>query len=125
MSQEKESLHLVIKGTIPSKKNSKKIVGWGGKVRLITDPKIQEWVKMVQAGFRGLPKIEGTVKMEVIIYNPDYRKRDLDNQLCTINDAIKDILIDEDDGKILQDIHIKWGGIDKENPRAEISISPI
>lgn len=125
MSQENEKLHLVIKGIIPSKKNSKKIVGWGRSPRLITDPKIQQWIENTQRGFTGLPKIKGPVKMEVIIYNPDLRKRDLDNQLCTINDTIKDILIEEDDGKILQDIHIKWGGIDKENPRAEISISPI
>ena len=125
MSQENEKLRLVIKGIIPSKKNSKKIVGWGKSPRLITDPKIQQWVENTQRGFAGLPKIKGPVKMEVIIYNPDLRKRDLDNQLCTINDTIKEILIEEDDGKILQDIHIKWGGIDKENPRAEISISPI
>lgn len=125
MSQENEKLHLIIKGIIPSKKNSKKIVGWGKKARLITDPKIQQWTENVQNSLVGLPKISGAIKMEVVIYNPDYRKRDLDNQLCTINDTIKGILIDEDDGKTLQDIHIKWGGIDKENPRAEISISSI
>ena len=125
MSKENEKLHLIIKGIIPSKKNSKKILGWGKQARLITDPKIQQWTKTVQNSLIGLPKISGPIKMEIIIYNPDYRKRDLDNQLCTINYTIKDILIDEDDGKILQDIHIKWGGIDKENPRAEISISSI
>lgn len=125
MLEEKEKLKITIKGIIPSKKNSKRIVGWGKKVRLITDPKIQKWSSDVQKNLIGLPKILGPVKMEVIIYNPDLRKRDLDNQLCTINDIIKDILIEEDDGKVLQDIHIRWGGVDKENPRAEIIISSI
>lgn len=125
MLEEKEKLKITIKGIIPSKKNSKRIVGWGKKVRLITDPKIQKWSSDVQKGLIGLPKILGPVKLEVVIYNPDLRKRDLDNQLCTINDIIKDILIEEDDGKVLQDIHIRWGGVDKENPRAEIIVSSI
>lgn len=125
MLEEKEKLKITIKGIIPSKKNSKRIVGWGKKARLITDPKIQKWSNDVQKSLIGLPKILGPVKLEVVIYNPDLRKRDLDNQLCTINDVIKDILIEEDDGKVLQDIHIRWGGVDKENPRAEIIISSI
>ena len=70
-------------------------------------------------------KIDGPVKMEIVIYNPDLRKRDLDNQLCSINDAIKGVLFEEDDGKVLQDIHIRWGGVDKKKPRAEITISPL
>lgn len=125
MLEEKEKLKITIKGIIPSKKNSKRIVGWGKKARLITDPKIQKWSNDVQKSLIGLSKILGPVKLEVVIYNPDLRKRDLDNQLCTINDIIKDILIEEDDGKVLQDIHIRWGGVDKENPRAEIIISSI
>lgn len=127
MLEEKENLKITIKGIIPSKKNSKKVIpDWRHRrVRLITDPKVQEWTNDVQSGLIGLPKISGPVKMEVVIYNSDFRKRDLDNQLCTINDTIKGYLFDEDDGKILQDIHIRWGGVDKENPRAEIVISAI
>lgn len=126
MSQEKE-LKLVIKGIIPSKKNSKKVIpDWKHRrVRLITAPEIQNWEKMVQNGAIGMGKVDGPVKMEIVIYNPDFRKRDLDNQLCSINDAIKGVLIEEDDGKVLQDIHIRWGGVDKNNPRAEITISPL
>lgn len=126
MLQEKE-LKLVIKGIIPSKKNSKKVIpDWKHRrVRLITAPEVQDWEKMVQNGVMGMGKVDGPVKMEIVIYNPDFRKRDLDNQLCSINDAIKGVLFEEDDGKILQDIHIRWGGVDKENPRAEITISPL
>ena len=126
MLQEKE-LKLVIKGIIPSKKNSKKVIpDWKHRrVRLITAPEVQNWEKMVQSGVSDMGKIDGPVKMEIVIYNPDFRKRDLDNQLCSINDAIKGVLFEEDDGKVLQDIHIRWGGVDKENPRAEITISPL
>lgn len=127
MSQENEKLHLVIKGIIPSKKNSKKVIpDWKHRrVRLITSPEVQNWEKVVQSGVMGMGKINGPVKMEIVIYNPDLRKRDLDNQLCSINDAIKGVLFEEDDGKVLQDIHIRWGGVDKNNPRAEITISPL
>lgn len=127
MSQENEKLYLVIKGIIPSKKNSKKVIpDWKHRrVRLITSPEVQNWEKVVQSGVMGMGKINGPVKMEIVIYNPDLRKRDLDNQLCSINDAIKGVLFEEDDGKVLQDIHIRWGGVDKKNPRAEIIISPL
>lgn len=127
MSRENEKLHLVIKGIIPSKKNSKKVIpDWKHRrVRLITAPDVQNWEKVVQSGVMGMGKIDGPVKMEIVIYNPDLRKRDLDNQLCSINDAIKGVLFEEDDGKVLQDIHIRWGGVDKNNPRAEITISPL
>lgn len=127
MSQENEKLHLVINGVIPSKKNSKKVIpDWKHRrVRLITSPEVQNWEKVVQSGVMGMGKIDGPVKMEIVIYNPDLRKRDLDNQLCSINDAIKGVLFEEDDGKVLQDIHIRWGGVDKNNPRAEITISPL
>lgn len=127
MSQENEKLHLVINGVIPSKKNSKKVIpDWKHRrVRLITSPEVQNWEKVVQSGVMGMGKIDGPVKMEIVIYNPDLRKRDLDNQLCSINDAIKGILFEEDDGKVLQDIHIRWGGVDKNNPRADITISPL
>lgn len=123
MYQEKE-IRLVIKGIIPSKKNSKKVIpDWKHrKIRLITDPKIQQWADDVRAQLVGLPKISGAVEMMVVIYNPDLRKRDLDNQLCTINDVLKGIVFDEDDGKVLQQINIGWGGVDKENPRAEVII---
>ena len=127
MSQENEKLYLVINGVIPSKKNSKKVIpDWKHRrVRLITSPEVQNWEKVVQSGVMGMGKIDGPVKMEIVIYNPDLRKRDLDNQLCSINDAIKGFLFEEDDGKVLQDIHIRWGGVDKNNPRAEITISPL
>lgn len=126
MLQEKE-LKLVINGVIPSKKNSKKVIpDWKHhRVRLITAPEVQNWEKVVQSGVMGMGKIDGPVKMEIVVYNPDLRKRDLDNQLCSINDAIKGFLFEEDDGKVLQDIHIRWGGVDKNNPRAEITISPL
>ena len=98
MSQENEKLHLVINGVIPSKKNSKKVIpDWKHRrVRLITSPEVQNWEKVVQSGVMGMGKIDGPVKMEIVIYNPDLRKRDLDNQLCSINDAIKGVLFEED-----------------------------
>lgn len=127
MSAEKESLKITINGTVPSKKNSKKIIpDWKRKrVRLITAPDVKYWEDCVRRNLVDIRGIDGPVKMEVVIYNPDLRKRDLDNQLCSINDAIKGLLFKEDDGKVLQDIHIRWGGVDKKNPRAEIIISPL
>ena len=126
-SNEKENLEIIIQGPIPSKKNSKKIIpDWRRRrVRLITAPDIKKWEDDIRKNLSNIRGIKGAVKMTIVIYNADRRKRDLDNQLCSINDALKGILFEEDDGKILQDIHIKWGGIDKNNPRAEISISPI
>lgn len=64
----------------------------------------------------------GPVTMEVEIYWPDKRRRDLDNTVKSICDALNGIAY-EDDSQIVQLLTTKH--LDRDNPRAVITISQL
>jgi crossover junction endodeoxyribonuclease RusA len=51
--------------------------------------------------------ITGPIKMEIVAYRPDNRKRDLDNLLKAALDGMAKGLIYEDDAQI-KDLSIRW-----------------
>lgn len=67
---------------------------------------------------------EGRVfEVEVKIFQPDRKRRDLDNQLTALLDGLVDAAaLPDDSNKFVRKISAELGGIDKENPRAEITI---
>ena len=67
-------------------------------------------------------------RIEVIveIWNKDARKHDLDNQVSAILDALKKAKIIPDDSQLtVQKETSEYKGIDKEDPRAEITVLAI
>jgi crossover junction endodeoxyribonuclease RusA len=65
----------------------------------------------------------GTVEVGVVAYPPDKRRRDLDNILKCVNDALTHLKAIEDDSLIRRAVQ-EWGEIDRENPRVEVTIKP-
>ena len=64
-------------------------------------------------------KIEVTVE----IWNKDERKHDLDNQLSTILDAlVKADVLPDDSQKSVQKVTAEYKGVDRDDPRAWITI---
>lgn len=64
-------------------------------------------------------------RIEVIveIWNKDERKHDLDNQVSTILDAlVKARVLPDDSQKTVRKITAEYKGVDKEDPRAEITV---
>jgi len=64
-------------------------------------------------------------RIEVIveIWNKDDRKHDLDNQVSTILDAlVKAKIIPDDSQHTVKKVTCEYKGIDKEDPRAEITV---
>jgi hypothetical protein len=59
----------------------------------------------------------------VVAYPPDKRRRDLDNILKCVNDALTHLKAIEDDSLIRRAVQ-EWGEIDRENPRVEVTIKP-
>jgi len=75
-------------------------------------------------------KIEGKVKIHYEYYAPDKRKRDLMNVISVIDKFFQDALVERgcieaDDLSIVIEVNSKYIGIDKENPRLEVTITKI
>lgn len=62
-------------------------------------------------------------EITIEIFAPDKRKSDLSNKIESIMDLLVDnkILID-DNWFVCPKINLKFGGVDKDNPRAEVDI---
>lgn len=69
----------------------------------------------------GVRPFRGPVEMEVEIYWPDKRRRDLDNTIKSISDALNGIAY-QDDSQISRLVTTKH--LDRDNPRAVITITP-
>ena len=118
-------MKIVITGRIPSKKNSKQIVGRGTKKFLVCSEAHKAWhaeaySQVVMHKF-GRPNLEN-VSIEIKIFFPDRRKADLTNKAESLMDLLVDCdIIKDDNWKVVSCLMLN-GDYDKDNPRAEISI---
>ena len=63
------------------------------------------------------------VKVRYTYYMPDKRARDLGNLEKAVSDyLVSQCVIEDDNIKIIQEISIKYGGIDRDNPRVKVEI---
>lgn len=118
-------MFITIKGRIPSKKNSRITNTKTG--RSFPSKKYTEWHKgaTVQLLEQGAPKnkVKFIEQIHLIFYAPDMRPADLTNKSESIMDLLKDYgLMEDDNWFVCPDIHISFGGVDRENPRCEIVI---
>ncbi len=64
------------------------------------------------------------IEVVVEVWNKDARKHDLDNQLSTILDALTKAQVLPDDSQLtVAKVTAEYKGIDKEDPRAEITVT--
>lgn len=79
------------------------------------------WHKTAVQQVSGVQPIPKLTPLKFTYYNDSFRKGDLSNKWQSIEDMFKDVgIIEDDNWFILDDIHMKFGGVDKENPRAII-----
>lgn len=115
-------LVLTLNGRIPSKKNSRISTRSG---RTFPSKKYTEWHKdaISQVEASKLKPIRAHTPIVFILYAPDKRKADLSNKW----ESVADMLVDcsrfvDDNWFVLDDIHMKFGGVDRDNPRGELYI---
>lgn len=123
---------IVIPGQTPAQKNNKQIVGirpvskglWRG-TPTITDSKItKKWRESTAKYLSDLHRIPltGQTVARYTFYVKDKRGRDIDNMVVSCNDAlVKAGLIPGDTWQLLK-IGCAEAEIDRDNPRAEISL---
>lgn len=103
------------------------LYGGGSKQRRFKSKQYKEWLKacpalvLAEGG-----AIEYPVKVRYTFYFPDKRRRDLSNYHKAPEDYIvaQCVLVD-DDFTIVQENSLKYGGIDRDNPRVLIEIYKI
>lgn len=116
---------IVVKGRIPSKKNEKISMVRNGKLFIMPSKRFKEWHEQAvwDLKIQNIELIENVERVEIVLYAPDKRRSDLTNKAESLMDLLVDVKILEDDNWfIVGDIHLKFGGVDRENPRAEIFI---
>ena len=75
-----------------------------------------------------LKRMEGIVDFKIEVYYPTMLKRDLDNSMSVLTKYTLDALvhhgkIPEDNVDHIRSIHGLFGGYDKDNPRAVVTLS--
>ena len=106
-------------GEPASKANSRRLVKINGRPASIKSQKALDYVKAFQVQCPKLKAlIAGDVAVTITIYYAS-RRPDLDESV--ILDAMQDLVYAND--RQVKEKHVFWGGIDKDNPRAEIEVA--
>jgi len=111
---------LVIQGRIPSKKNSVGIAVVKGRVLKFPNSRYRTWNKEAVDQLQFQKYTLGN-SITVKIFAPDSRKTDLTNKAESVMDTLVDAgFLEDDNWYIVSKLTLEFGGVDKENPRAEV-----
>lgn len=109
---------ITLYGSVPSKKNSRINTRSG---RSFPSSKYTAWHKEALLQLQNTAPIVSGTPLIFTYYADSKRSGDLSNKWQSIEDTFTDCgIIEDDNWFILPDIHMKFGGVDKLNPRAEI-----
>lgn len=115
---------ITILGQTPSQKNGKNIFinSRTGKPFITSNSIVKGWQKDAAMQLMFKRVFTGPVKIDYIFYVKDNRKRDLDNMVASINDALVTAgRITGDHWQVLE-IGSAKAALDKDYPRAELTI---
>lgn len=122
-------MHITLTGQCISQKNDKRMAfnKRTGKPFPVSSAAVKQWqsdvAKQLMA-YRG--QADGRVMLTCEFYHKDKRKRDLDNELSSVQDAlVKAGLLPGDDCFVIIEAHAIFGGIDVANPRVEITLEEV
>lgn len=113
---------ITIYGQVPSKKNSRNLFVQRGRIINLPNKTYQEWHKAALWQLKAVSPILTPVGLQFDFYFKDLRLRDLDNVTSSVLDVLKDSgLIEDDNYAHVVSIHSVYKGVDKSDPRVEIS----
>ena len=119
------TIKFTIQGRVPSKKNSRRAIYVKGRTIMIANKKYAEWHKDASAQLVAMRvgKAEGKLAITILLYPPDRVKGDLSNKAESVMDLLVDCgVIEDDNWFVVDELILRFGGIDKVNPRAEVTI---
>jgi Holliday junction resolvase RusA-like endonuclease len=93
-----------------------------GRQILYTSTAVKDWQQSAAWQLKTVEKYKGKVAIIYMFYVKDNRRRDIDNMVCSINDALVKAEVIEDDSWQYLFIAGATAMIDKNNPRASLEI---
>lgn len=120
-----KNVTIIVKGRVPSKKNSTRRVISRGRTFTIPSKQHEIWYKekSFELMEKHIGKITNIGNIKITIYAPDKRIADLTNKAESLMDLLTNNgIIEDDNWFVCPDVHLIFGGIDRENPRARIDI---
>ena len=118
-------MHITLLGQTPSQKNGKQLVTnpKNGRLIPISNKIVKAWQEDVAIQLRQWKgQVDNKCTITYKFYVKDLRRRDLDNMICSVNDAlVKAGLLFDDDWQHLA-IGAAEAEYDKLNPRCELWI---
>lgn len=130
-------LSLTIPGPVPSKKNMNKIIMIRGRRIVAQHAKFKRWHKIAKYSVDEQMEEVSTKKfleafkelmgnypsILITFFWPDKRRRDLTNTAESVMDLLVDCNVIKDDcWAVVPKLTLLSGGVDRENPRAEVKI---
>lgn len=112
---------ITILGEVPSQKNSKKVTYINGRPVVYTSASVKEWQQSAAWQLKQAPQYQGKVTITYRFYFRTNRRKDLDNAIASVNDALVKAEIIEDDRWQILTIGGATGEIDKE-ARVELEV---
>ena len=123
MSAIAPTLTFAITGRIPTKKNHLRRIQRGGRIYTVPSANYEEWERSHTFDLIGFPQLKPPYRIEVVFFAPCRRASDLSNKFEGIADLlVRAKVLQDDNWFVLSEVSLKFGGVDKKNPRAEISI---
>jgi hypothetical protein len=115
----------IISGDTPSKKNSKQLIQVKGRTIPIPSKHYCQWEK---AALKEIEWSEGPlpdgVSVEITVYAQTRRLADLTNRAESVMDLLVSRgVLSDDNWAVVPFVAIKFGGVDRVRPRAEVVIS--
>lgn len=121
-------VNFIIEGQVPAQKNSKRISynRATGKPFIRTEERVKVWQEIARLSLLRVKPIHGTVDIEMSFYNKDKRKRDIDNMVTSVLDALKNRqIIDDDNCFVVRKVTGEFMGVDPTKPCVEVSITHV
>lgn len=112
---------IILPGLPPSKKNSKRVFRRNGKTVVLPSKSYEDWHKVAMVRMSGLYQFDNPVYIHVLYRRKSKRKRDMDNMLSSILDALVDagILVDDSMDHVM-DIRMTWETATVDETRIDI-----
>jgi Holliday junction resolvase RusA-like endonuclease len=110
--------------TLPWPVSVNRMLSGGSGQQRYKSPAYKLWLLKANAMYKQTPYIQGPVKLHYDFYAPTKREFDLSNMVKVCEDFIvSKAVLDDDNCNVIPEFSAQYRGVDKLNPRVEITIT--